>query len=72
MQDLDPKCPRCMDRHPIIRCPYVKALGFEFAGDFNSINLIEFLTPADYGPQRAAPKEEPADDYPKLGPKAAA
>ena len=26
------KCPRCLDDHPIIRCPYVKAVEFEFSG----------------------------------------
>ncbi len=63
------KCPRCLDEHPIIRCPYVKAIEFEFSGIFDSIKRIEFLTPADFGRPIAKP-EEAVDNYPKLGQKA--
>ncbi len=65
------KCPRCAAEHAIMACPFVKAIEIQ-DGDFQTITRVEFLTPADYGQQRALLKEEPAADYPKLGPKAVA
>jgi hypothetical protein len=68
---LAEKCQRCLGEHPIIRCPYVKAIDFEEGGiDGGAIRRIEFLTPADYGRQIAVAKpEELVDNYPKLGQK---
>jgi hypothetical protein len=71
MQPFDAKCPRCLEEHPIIRCPYVKAVELEYGGDFNTLRRVEFLTPADYG--RAQVPQQPDDvdgtgaKYPKLG-----
>jgi hypothetical protein len=62
-------CPRCEDAHPLIRFPYVKSVTFEDS-TILSIRRVEFLTPADYGPQpltRAPPGAEEATDYPRLG-----
>jgi hypothetical protein len=66
MADL---CPRCEDAHPLIRCPYVKSVTFADTTTL-TIRSVEFLTPADYGPQpltRAPPGAEEAPDYPRLG-----
>ena len=67
-------CPRCGEKHLIIACPYVKAIDFE-DGSLLQIRRVEFLTPADYGPQptpkpAAAPDAEPAAgpaDYQRMG-----
>ena len=49
------------------RCPWVKA--YEFSSGDDRITRVEFLTPADFSPQRSAepPAEEPAS-YDKLKP----
>jgi hypothetical protein len=61
------KCPRCEDEHPLIRCPYVKAITFEDSTCL-TIRRVEFLTPMDYG-QRIIKEGETSlteTDYPKL------
>jgi len=65
-----PKCPRCGEAHPVIACPYVKAVEFD-PGTGLIIRRLEFLTPADYGRAPAVTREPdaPADDYPRLGQK---
>lgn len=63
------KCPRCLEPHPLIECPYVKAIEFA-VGDERLIRRVEFLTPADYGPApKVGPEAEPAKSYPRLGEK---
>jgi hypothetical protein len=59
------ECPRCGDKHLIIACPYVKAIDFQ-DGNLLLIRRVEFLTPADYGPQ--APKPAVANVEPAAGP----
>jgi hypothetical protein len=60
-------CPRCGDawHHPLIQCPYVKAV--TFADDGVRIVRVEFLTLADMPQVRGAPGADQPDDYPKLG-----
>ncbi len=68
-------CMRCKEEHPIIECPYVKAVEFEdceLTPDSphpgRIIRRVEFLTPADYGPRAAALAEPaPHEDYPRMG-----
>jgi len=55
-------CPRCEEAHPLIQCPYVKAVAF--AEDGVTVIRAEFLTPADFPAPRGAVVEP--DDYPKL------
>jgi hypothetical protein len=61
-------CPRCEDPHPLIRCPYVKAIVFEDSTVL-SIRRVEFLTPSDYAllAPRRAPDAAEEPDYPRIG-----
>lgn len=58
-------CHRCGGQHEILACPYVKAA--EFDGD-GKITRLEYLTPADYGPQRREAEKPPeGEPYERLG-----
>lgn len=57
------KCERCGKDHPLVTCPYVKAV--EFSADNSHILRVEFLTPIDFPRQQIA---ETGPDYPKLKP----
>jgi hypothetical protein len=48
------------------RCPWVKA--FEFSSGDDRVTRVEFLTPADFGPQRQEPAAEEPATYDKLKP----
>lgn len=63
-------CPRCLQPHPLLSCPHLKAIEFEDGHVFGSpgpprVRRLEFLTPSDYVAAPRAGETSSSTDYPR-------